>query len=122
MEHGELETRHTLSVAELASIKGSARVIRQAPTLVLVFYHAAFPNGQNEFALVDMQGIGACIENMALTATSLGISSLWICDILYVEHETCKLLGIHDHRLAAALALGYGLARFQVPTRDEVGP
>jgi len=32
---------------------------------------------------VDVQSIGAAIQNMLLAALELGVGSLWICDVFY---------------------------------------
>lgn len=102
-----LDTSHALTKAESSSVFYSARAIEQAPVLVLVY--SPLPPKQNAgaYTLSDLQSIGACMQNMALAAHSLGISSLWLCDITYVEQQVNELVDVHGHRLVAALALGY---------------
>lgn len=53
------------------------------------------------FEVTDIQSIGACIENMLLCAQSMGISSLWICDVLYAEEAISKELRLKDPFIAA---------------------
>ena len=59
----------------------------------------------------DCQSIGACIENMLLTATSLGIGSCWIGEILDRQTEVKELLQVDNDRydLMAIISLGYPL-------------
>lgn len=59
----------------------------------------------------DCQSIGACIENMLLTATSLGIGSCWIGEILDRQTEVKELLQVDNDRydLMAIISFGYPL-------------
>lgn len=57
----------------------------------------------------NLQSIGACIENICLTATDMGIGSLWICDIDCAFIEIENLLGKQDVSLVAGISLGYPL-------------
>lgn len=111
VDNNVLESNHSLSVREIGSIRVSARVIDEAPIVVLVYYSGSpIPTdgtAYNPFTLVDMQGIGACIQNMALAAEEMGIASLWICDVLYAEKAIASTVGFSGLPLAAALALGY---------------
>jgi len=55
--------------------------------------------------LVDVQSIGAAIENMLLAATDLGIGSLWIADVLYAVTEL-KVWLKEEGQLVAAVSFG----------------
>jgi len=57
--------------------------------------------------LVDVQSIGAAIQNMLLTAQELGIGSLWICDVLYASTELKEWLGEKGEMIAA---ISFGLS------------
>lgn len=107
LETQGLETSHALTKAEASSVRYSARAIEQAPVLVLVYVPHSSNQSVNAYALSDLQSIGACIENMALAAHSLGVSSLWLCDVTYVTQRINELVGVQKHKLVAALALGY---------------
>ena len=54
--------------------------------------------------ICNAQSIGAAIENMTLTATELGLGSLWICDTFFAQKELSEWL---NGELYAALAIGY---------------
>lgn len=56
--------------------------------------------------ICNAQSVGAAIENMILTATELGLGSLWICDTFFAQKELDQWLG-EKGELYAALALGY---------------
>ena len=66
----------------------------------------------------DCQAIGACIENMLLTATSLGIGSCWIGEIVSHQTEVKELLQIDNARydLMAVISLGYPLRESKTKT------
>lgn len=107
LETDQLETNHRLTKAESSSVYYSARAIKQAPVLVLVYSPLSSGQDAGPYALSDLQSIGACMQNMALAAYSLGISSLWLCDVTYVERGINELVDVIGHSLVAALALGY---------------
>jgi nitroreductase len=56
--------------------------------------------------VVDIQSIGAAIQNMLLAAQDLGLGSLWICDVFSAYEELCDWLG-EKGEMIAAIALGY---------------
>lgn len=74
----------------------------QAPVLILVFR----PKEDN-WIVGDNLSIGACIQNICLRATDLGIGSLWIRDICHTTKEIANLVGITDLELNSAIAIGY---------------
>ena len=78
---------------DIGSAEWTANVMEQAPLTVFVFNaHGIDPwlehsTDQIFQELVDVQSIGAAIENMLLAATDLEIGSLWIADVLYAVTE-----------------------------------
>lgn len=93
------------------SAEGSARIMRQAPVLVLVFNPYWTPDEVTDrmsraMDLVAVQSIGAAIQNMMLAATAAGLGSLWICDVLFAEQEIAEFVGLKGG-LVAAVSLGY---------------
>ena len=96
----------------LASAVNSAKVMEQAPVTVFVFNTVddhPWVERSMEFRLsesANTQSIGAAIENMLLAAASLGVGSLWICDVFFAYQEICHWLG-EKYQLVAAVALGY---------------
>jgi nitroreductase len=58
------------------------------------------------YQLADTQSIGAAIENMMITATELGLGSLWNCDIFFAYEEICEWLRT-DEQVVAAISIGY---------------
>ena len=85
-----------------SSVNPTANVIKQAPILILIFREK-----DNNWIVGDNLSIGACVENMCLRATDLGIGSLWIRDIVYVADEVAKMLGHEDMELNCAVSIGY---------------
>lgn len=87
-----------ISVGKIDSINSTAVVIKEAPVLVLIF---------REKANMDNLSIGACVENMCLRATDLGVGSLWSGDAFLVANDVAKMLGYENMELNCALLLGY---------------
>ena len=97
---------------DTGSAKWTIKIMAQAPVTVFIFNE----NGihpwkehsidQNIDNLVNLQSIGAAIENMCLAAIDLGLGTLWIADVLYAYDELCEFL-TQDCLMVAALAIGY---------------
>lgn len=84
------------------SLLSTANTVKKVPILILIFR----PN-DIAWAKGDRLSLGACIENMCLRATELGIGSLWILDTVYVEKEIEKITNHEDMELVCGLLLGY---------------
>lgn len=85
-----------------SSVNSTATVIKQAPVLVLIFREK-----DDNLIVGDNLSIGACVQNMCLRATDLGIGSLWLRDTAYVADEVARMLGHQNMELNCALVLGY---------------
>jgi nitroreductase len=96
---------------DTGSAEWTANVMEQAPLTVFVFN----PYGIDPWLehstdqifqeLVDVQSIGAAIQNMLLAATDLGIGSLWIADVLCAVTELKTWLK-EEGQLVAAVSFG----------------
>ncbi len=103
----------------------SIRIMDEAPVSILVFNQFGDKpwkgrNVEQRFQdLVDVQSIGAAIENMALMATELGLGSLWVCDVFIAYEGICEWCG-QDTELVAALTLGYPAENRNVRYRKPI--
>jgi nitroreductase len=94
------------------SARYSIRVLAEAPVTIFVFNptskHPLLKRDTLETYsdVVDIQSIGAAIQNMLLAATDLGLGSLWICDVFFGYEELCEWLG-EKGQMIAAVSLGY---------------
>lgn len=99
-----------LMKGETYSEDSSYDIIKQAPILILVFN--AYPSqkifslNNSCFDLMNVQAIGAAIEHILLRATDLGISSLWLGDILS-EEDFITSSYPYMGKLVAGIVLGY---------------
>ena len=97
---------------DIGSSEWSAHVMEEAPVTVFVFN----PEGlrpwrkhtveQMFMDVLDIQSIGAAIQNMLLAAEDQGLGSLWICDVFIAYKKLCKWLG-EKGELIAAVSFGY---------------
>lgn len=75
------------SAQHLKAAEYTFEIMTQAPVSVFVvnclgLELASIPTPEERiYELCNAQSIGAALENMTLTATELGLGSLWICDI-----------------------------------------
>lgn len=99
LNHDDREERKKLNTP--SSVNPTASVIKQAPILILIFR----PKDDN-WLVGDNLSIGACVQNMCLRATDLGLGSLWIRDIVYVFEKVAEMLGHGNLELNCAVSLG----------------
>ncbi len=96
---------------DTGSAKYTIRVMDQAPVTVFVYNRFGTPPwitqsiDQNFSDLVNIQSIGAAIQNMLLTAEEFGLGSLWICDVFSAYEELSAWLG-EQSALIAAISFG----------------
>lgn len=97
---------------DIGSAEWTAAVMDQAPVTVFVFNpHGLRPweehsTEQHFMDIVNVQSIGAAIQNMLLAAQDLGLGSLWICDVFEAYEELSEWLG-EACQMVAAVSLGY---------------
>lgn len=97
---------------DIGSSPWSAHVMEQAPVSIFVINPEGLPpwlehsTDQNFWDVVDIQSIGAAIQNMLLAAQDLGLGSLWICDVFYAYEDLMNWLG-EKGELIAAVSFGY---------------
>jgi F420 biosynthesis protein FbiB-like protein len=96
----------------VGSAEGTASVMEQAPVTVFVFNtegkHPWLDRSIQEIVwdMVNIQSVGAAIQNICLAARALGLGSLWIADVLYAYEELAAWLE-QDTQMVAAVSLGY---------------
>ncbi len=95
------EVQPTKKYTPTSSLMGSIRVIKEAPILILALRR----NDKNWFE-ADYLSMGAAIENICLTATSLGLASLWLRDVIYVRNKIVKEFSLEKMDLVSAIAIG----------------
>lgn len=69
--------------------------------------------------VVDVQSVGAAIQNMLLAALELGVGSLWICDVFEAYNELCQWLD-EPGQMVAAVSLGYADVSPKAPSRKPL--
>ncbi len=100
------------SVQYVSGALHTADIIAQAPVVIFMINPYGYDLGktltpeERVYEICNAQSVGAAIENMTLTAASLGLGSLWICDTYFAYPELMEWLGIPG-ALFAALTVGY---------------
>jgi nitroreductase len=81
-----------------------AHIVRQAQVLFCVFLDREGVYNRAK----DLQGIGACLQNMLLAAHALGLGAVWLGEIINQEPAVTKSLGLDEQalELMAVLAVG----------------
>ena len=89
---------------DTGSSEWTANSMEQAPVTIFIFNRYA--EERHAMNVVDVQSIGAAIQNMLLAAQELGVGTLWICDVFYAYNELRDWLG-QNYDMIAAVSLGY---------------
>ena len=88
----------------IAPLTRYAPIIEGAPLLIAIFLDA----GASYDRIMDIQAIGACIQNMLLTIHDLGLGGVWLGEILKNKEQVAKILNAPDNfELMAIIALGH---------------
>lgn len=96
----------------LSGAEYTLKIMEQAPVIIFIInplgvdINNSLNAEERVYEICNNQSIGACIENMILTATELGLGSLWICDT-YFAYEELKTCLNSNGELVAAVTIGY---------------
>lgn len=111
----ERERREPLlpdSGKHLKAAEYTADIMEQASAVVFLVnplgedIHRSLTPEERIYEICNAQSIGAAMENMTLTATELGLGSLWVCDTYFAYQELKQWLHT-EGELFAALVIGY---------------
>lgn len=111
---GELEKRFPKNREVIDETGRFLNTLGGSKCAVLVFFNEKY---DDEFSV--LQGVGAAIQNMCLTAWSRGIGSCWITAVLKVKEHIENEFGNGLGSFAALLTLGYPLNIPKAPVRKE---
>lgn len=82
-----------------------AGIVRRCQALFCVFLDRDVVYNRTK----DLQGIGACLQNMLLAVHALGLGGVWLGEIINQEPGVTRALGLDEHalELMAVLAVGH---------------
>ena len=89
---------------EISKLTHYSKVVLAAQVLIAVFLDTETCYHREK----DIQGIGACLENMLLEAHSLGLGAVWLGEIIKSNEQIKAILGLgKELDLMAVVALGH---------------
>ncbi len=88
----------------LAGLTKYAHIVRKAQALFCVLLDREVIYNLTK----DLQGIGACLQNMLLAAHSLGLGAVWLGEIINQEPGVTRALGLDEGRLELMAVLAVG--------------
>ena len=95
------------------SVAGGPPFLKNAPVIVYVLYRSDITELYN----ANIQSASAAVQNMLLTAHSLGLGSVWLCEFGN-RKKIADILRIPEkHMLVCAVLLGYGKETPKAPKR-----
>lgn len=90
---------------KLADFTKYSRIIKNSGACICVFLDGDAGYDKTK----DSMAIGACIQNMLLTAEETGLAACWLGEILNRKDEVNECLSIPGkYELMAVIAIGYG--------------
>lgn len=101
----------------IAGLTRYASVLKSAPVLIPVFL-----DKETSYDYVkDCQAVGACIQNMLLTAHAEGLGAVWIGEILKNKAEVVRILDLPERlELMAVVVVGNPAHRNQSSHRKPL--
>ena len=84
------------------SVNPTAEAIKRGSVLILILRE-----NEKEWTIGDSLSVGACVQNMCLRATDLGLGSLWIRDTVYADKYILEFVKQEGKELNCALLLGF---------------
>ncbi|HEB49994.1 MAG TPA: nitroreductase family protein [Desulfobulbus sp.] len=98
------------TAGRLAEQTRYGRIVESAPALIGVFLDTEAMYDP----VKDHQAAGACIQNMLLCITEMGLGAVWLGQILQNKHRVNEILGLDPrYDLMALLAVGHPAHRNQ---------
>lgn len=95
--------RSTEKRAELAELTKYSRIVNECDLCIGVFLNSEAGYNRDR----DMMAIGASIQNMLLTAHSLGLGAVWLGQIINRKDEVVSVINLPDgNEPVAFIALG----------------
>ncbi len=106
-----------LMKARISDLTVYGNIVKSANVLIAVFLDYAHSYDRDK----DLMAIGACIENMLLFISSLGLGAVWLGEILRNKDKVKELLQIEGEKeLVAVIAIGYPIQTPKSPGRKPV--
>jgi nitroreductase len=102
---------------EISKLTVYGNIVKSANVLITVFLDYEHSYDRDK----DLMAIGACIENMLLFISSLGLGAVWLGEILKNKDKVRELLKVDGKKeLVAIIALGYPMHTPKSPGRKPV--
>lgn len=80
----------------------TAGIIKEVPNMIMVF----IDNQNVDNRDMDIISIGACIENIILYLTNLGLGTLWIANTNIIREEIKEILNV-SYETVSCIGVGY---------------
>lgn len=94
------------SKAHYGSLEISLNAMKTASNLLFIYNpYDDLPDYKSVWEKSDLQAIGAFVEYILLGAKSIGLGTLWMNDVYFIQEETKAFLHV-EHELQAIVAIG----------------
>lgn len=94
-----------------------SKIIKNSPLTISVFFDQDMAYDRTK----DVQSIGACLQNMLLSAHAVGLGAVWLGEILNKKEKVNEILQIDKkYELMAVIALGYPIEKERTSKRKPL--
>jgi nitroreductase len=102
---------------QIAELTNYGHIIRNAPVSIAIFLDESASYDRTK----DLLAVGACIQNMLITAHSLDLGAVWLGEILKNKERVSELLGVgEEFELMAIVAIGHPVEKSRVSERKAL--
>jgi len=102
---------------EISKLTVYGNIVKSANVLIAVFLDHEHSYDRDK----DLMAIGACIQNMLLYISSIGLGAVWLGEILKNKDKVKEILHIEGKKeLVAIIAVGYPIQIPKSPGRKPV--
>jgi nitroreductase len=105
------------TISEISKLTRYQKIIETSSACIAVFldYNSSYDD------VKDHMAVGACIQNMLLTAHSLGLGAVWLGEILKNSEKIREIIEMpEDIELMAVVAIGHPAHRDQESQRKDL--
>lgn len=102
---------------KISELTTYSSIVKSADVLIAVFINHPDSYDRDK----DLMAIGACIQNMLLYISSIGLGAVWLGEILKNKVKVREILKVDaDNELMAVIAIGYPAHSPRFPGRKSV--
>ena len=111
-----LASRSIASAPMVVAIVNTGQLISRGTELFKVDKHTA----KDFFRIMEIQSSAAAVQNLLISATSLGLATVWLGVLILIKNDILRLLGEPEGEFMAVIPVGYAAKVSQGPKKQPL--